>query len=104
MKNQKKAKLEAAGWRVSDASELLGLTPEENALIEMRLALSRALQNQRLNEKLTQAALAKLLGSSQSRIAKMEAADPSVSLDLLIRGLLALGSKNSDIARVISKS
>jgi DNA-binding XRE family transcriptional regulator len=104
MKNDKKAKLEAAGWKVGNVSELLGLTPEESALIEMRLALSRALQNQRLNEKLTQAALAKLLGSSQSRIAKMEAADPSVSLDLLIRGLLVLGSKNTDIAQVISQT
>src|SRR5581483_4278956 len=41
---------------------------------------------------LSQAVVAKRLGSSQSRVAKMEAGDPSVSLDLLLRALLALGA------------
>ena len=43
----------------------------------------------------------KRLGSSQSRVAKMEAADPSVSLDLLVRGLLATGASPRDIGRVL---
>jgi len=47
---------------------------------------------------------AKLIKSSQSRLAKMEGGDPSVSLDLLIRSLLALGASNRDLARAISGS
>jgi hypothetical protein len=43
------------------------------------------------------------MGSSQSRIAKMEAADSSVWLDLLIRSLLTLGATTKDIARALGR-
>ena len=101
MKKTKKDRLEAAGWKLGSAADFLDLSPEEVAFIEMKLALARNLRLRRQRRKLSQAQLAKLLNSSQSRVAKMEAADPTVSLDLLIRSLLALGANARDVARVI---
>ena len=92
MDKQKKARLEARGWRVGSAEEFLGLTPEEAAYIDLRLRLSDAVREYRKKKRLTQVQLAELLQSSQSRVAKAEAADESVSLDLLIRSPLALGA------------
>jgi predicted XRE-type DNA-binding protein len=102
MDKNKKASLEAQGWRVGSAEEFLGLTPEEAAYIELRLRLSDAVRELRKQKRLTQLQLAGLLQSSQSRVAKVEAADESVSLDLLIRSLLVLGATHQDLAKVIS--
>src|SRR5688572_4830525 len=102
MDKEKKARLEAHGWRVGTTEELLGLTPEEVAYMELRLKLSDAVREFRKRKHLTQVQLAELLESSQSRVAKVEAADESVSLDLLIRSLLALGATHQDLAKVIT--
>jgi predicted XRE-type DNA-binding protein len=102
MDKQKKARLEARGWRVGSAEEFLGLTPEEAGYIELRLKLSDAVREYRKKKRLTQVQLAELLQSSQSRVAKVEAADESVSLDLLIRSLLVLGATHRDLANVIT--
>jgi predicted XRE-type DNA-binding protein len=99
---KKKARLEAHGWRVGSAEEFLGMTPEEAAYVDLRLKLSDAVREYRKKKHLTQAQLAELLQSSQSRVAKVEAADESVSLDLLVRSLLALGATHQDLARVIA--
>jgi DNA-binding XRE family transcriptional regulator len=101
MEPRKRARLDAAGWRIGSAAELLGLRPSEAAYVEMKLALARQLRERRLQRKLSQAGLARLLGSSQSRVAKMEAGDPTVSADLLIRSLLSLGSTRRDVASAI---
>lgn len=103
MDTKKRKRLEAAGWAVSDAATFLKLTPEEAALVEMRLALSRSLRERRLAVGLTQTELAKQLGSSQSRVAKLEAGDPSVSLELLIRALLSVGATRKDVAHALSR-
>lgn len=84
------------------AEEFLGLSPEESAYIELKLALSDKLRAQRRNRHLTQAQLANMVSSSQSRIAKMEAGDPTVTIDLLIKSLLALGVSPREIGRTIS--
>jgi DNA-binding XRE family transcriptional regulator len=102
MDRAKQKRVEAAGWRVGSAAEFLGLSAEEVQLVEMRLALSAKLREVRQRRHWTQAALAKRLGSSQSRVAKMETGDPSVSLDLLVRGLLVAGASPRDIARALS--
>ena len=101
MKRAKQKKLAGRGWRVGSAAEFLGLTPEEAAFVEIKLALSDALRAQRQTAKLSQTQAARKLGSSQSRVGKMEAGDPSVSLDLLIRSLLALGATKKTVARTI---
>src|SRR5215216_759988 len=99
MSAAKRKRLRAAGWAVGSAQEFLGMSEAEAALVEIRLALSASLRERRVRAGLTQAALAKRLGSSQSRVAKMEAADPSVSLELLIRALLAAGATKRDVAQ-----
>jgi predicted XRE-type DNA-binding protein len=101
MKDQKRRKLEAAGWKVGSAADFLNLSPEERAFIEMKLALARSLKQRRQRRRLTQTYVAKLLGSSQSRVAKMEAGDVSVSIDLLVRALLALGASKGDVGKII---
>lgn len=101
MKPEKKKRLEAKGWKVGTAEEFLGLTPEEAKLVELRLLLADAVRQRRKQQHLTQTELAKLLGSSQSRIAKVEAAVDSVSLDLLIRAFLSMGASTQELAKVI---
>jgi len=99
---EKRRRLEAKGWKVGSAREFLGLTDEEAAYIDIKLRLAASLRERRQHRGLSQAELARLLKSSQSRVAKMEAGDSSVSLDLLIRSLLALGMSNRDVSRIIS--
>jgi DNA-binding XRE family transcriptional regulator len=101
MHASKKEKLQSKGWNVGNAAEFLGLSTEEEAYIELRLRLSSGLKARRVGARLTQAQLADAIGSSQSRVAKMEAGDPTVSVDLLVRSLLALGASDSDLARII---
>jgi predicted XRE-type DNA-binding protein len=102
MEPTKRQKLEAAGWKVGSAAEFLQLSPEEEAIVEIRLSLSKYLKQLRQQQQLSQHKLAENINSSQSRVAKMEASDPSVSIDLLIKSLLALGAARSDIAEAIA--
>jgi hypothetical protein len=104
MKKIKQAKLERAGWKVGSTAEFLGLTPEEAAFVELKVALADGLRELRRRRHLTQTDLARMLRSSQSRVAKMEARDPSVSLDLLVRSLLALGTTPADLAKIIRRA
>lgn len=101
MDEKKQKRLEAAGFAVGSADEFLGLTSEESAYVELKLALSQGLRERRTCSGLSQAALARRLGSSQSRVAKMEASDASVSLDLLVRALLATGADARTVAELI---
>ena len=104
MNKAKRKKLERQGWKVGSASEFLGLTTEEARFIELKLALSRWLRERREMLKLTQIDLAQRLQSSQSRIAKMEAGDRSVSLDLLVKSLLRIGASPTAIAKWIRRA
>jgi len=104
MDTKKRNRLEAKGWRVGSAEEFLGLSEEEAAYVDLKLTLSESLKKRRQRKNLTQVELAKMLKSNQSRVAKMEAGDPSVSLDLLIKSLLALGTTKRDLAGMISKT
>ncbi len=103
MDKPKQRRLEGAGWRLGTAADFLGLTEAEAGLVELKLRLSQALRARRLACGISQASLAKQLRSSQSRVAKMEAADPTVSLDLLLRGLLVMGAKPSDVAKALHR-
>ncbi|MCC7054649.1 MAG: helix-turn-helix transcriptional regulator [Gemmatimonadaceae bacterium] len=101
MRKAKQAALESQGWRVGSAAEFLELTPEEAAVVELKLRLSDALRARRTRMRLSQDAVASRLRSSQSRVAKMEAGDASVSLDLLVRALVGLGATPNDIAKAM---
>jgi len=104
MRKEKKEKLEKKGWKVGSADDFLGLTHEESTYIDLKLRLSENLRTLRKKQHMTQLQLAKRIHSSQSRVAKMEVGDPTVSLDLIIRSLLALGASNQELANSISSS
>ena len=99
---EKRKKLEAKGWKSTTAAEFLGLSTDEQQIVELRLALSDALKERRLEANLTQESFAKLLQSSQSRVAKMEAGDSSVTFDLLIRSLFKAGIDREKLAKIIA--
>lgn len=101
MDASKKAQLEKAGWKVSDTKEFLGLTEEESAYIEMKLDMASLLKAERTKAGLTQSDLAKKLQTSQPRVAKMESGDPSVTLDLIMKGLLSLQIRRSEIGQAL---
>ena len=101
MRRNKREQLEKKGWKVGTVDEFLELAPGESAYIEMKVRLSEQLRQRRQRKRLSQVEFAKLIKSSQSRVAKMEGGDPSVSLDLLIRSLLALGASRRDLGKLI---
>ena len=101
MDQAKRKRLEAKGWRFGSAADFLELSYEEAIYIELRLRLSDALKARRLAARLSQKAFAAEVGSSQSRVAKMESNDPSVSLDLLIRSLISMGVSLSELGRIM---
>ena len=97
MNKDKKQALEAAGWIVGDAEDFLELTVEERHLVELRVAVSRAVRALRERQNLTQAQVARKLKTSQPRFAKIESGASDVSLDLMFRGLFALGGSLKDL-------
>jgi predicted XRE-type DNA-binding protein len=103
MRVSKRESLEKAGWKVGNAEDFLELSAEERAFLEVKLALASALRDRRERKKLTQAQVARILGSSQPRVAMMEAADTSVSVDLLVRSLLAIGATRRDLAKALGE-
>jgi len=104
MDKAKKTRLERAGWRSGDAADFLGLAEQERAFVELKLALADYLRQVRTTNCWTQSQVARRLGSSQSRVAKMEAADASVSVDLLLKALLTLGASREEVGNVIAKA
>ena len=102
MNTSKRKRLESKGWKIGNTKEFLNLSREEAGYVELKLALSRVLQEFRRQKRLTQHELARRLKSSQSRVAKMEAGDPSVSLDLIIRSLFALGASRRNLSQMLS--
>jgi ribosome-binding protein aMBF1 (putative translation factor) len=104
MRAEKRRSLEAKGWKAGSAKDFLGLTDHEVAYIELRLKLAQGLKAKRSSRGLSQTELAKVVQSSQSRVAKMEAGDPTVSLELLVRSLLALGASSRELGQIISRA
>ena len=102
MKPDKKNRLEKAGFRVGSATELLNLTPEETTFVAMRLSLAGAVRERRASLGFSQSELARRLGSSQSRVAKIEAGESNVSFDLLVRAMLATGAKPREVGQAIA--
>jgi predicted XRE-type DNA-binding protein len=101
MNAAKKRRLAAAGWKETSVKDFLNLSDADAQYIETKLALSRRLRVFRQQRNLTQTKAATLLHTSQSRLARMEAGDPSVSLDRLVRGFFALGATREDLAEAV---
>ena len=104
MDSVRRKQLEQAGFRVGSAAEFLGLSPAEETLVELKVGLSTSLREWRTREQVSQTELARRLGSSQSRVAKMEAGDPGVSLDMLFRALLSLGANPRQLGDLIASA
>jgi len=98
----KKHKIEAKGWKVGDVDEFLGLDKADMAIVEMKVALALAIVAKRKQCHWTQLEMAKAMKSSQSRIAKIEHADPTVSMELMLRYLFTLGVTRQEVAQVLS--
>lgn len=103
MNTGKLKKLKAAGWKVGSARDFLKLSDEEAMLVELKLSLVNAVRKSRQKHGLSQIDLARRMGSSQSRVAKIETGDPSVSLDLIVRALFAAGASREDLKRALSE-
>lgn len=103
-KSARERRLATLGWRTGTVKEFLNLSDEEAAYVELKYQLARALRDERRRQRLTQANVAKLLKSSQSRVARMEAGDRSVSIDLLVRSNLRLGTKLPALFRAMRAS
>lgn len=104
MDKNKQKRLESAGWKIESAPDFLDLTPPENEYIELKLRLSKALKRRRSELKLSQEKFAKVIRSSQSRVAKMETGDSSVSIDLLVRGLIISGINSKGLSEIIGSA
>ena len=104
MDKARRKRLEAAGWKFETVEEFLSLTPDEARLIEVRLALSNALKKERKRLKLTQAQAANKLKTTQPRVSRMEAGDPSVSLEAILQYLFKLGMTNKSLGRTIASA
>jgi DNA-binding XRE family transcriptional regulator len=101
MNKTKIEQLNKKGWKTRSASEFLNLSAEEAAYVELKLSLSCYLSKKRTSKHWTQEQLAEKIHSSQSRIAKMEKGDPTVTVDLLVKSLFALGTSKNELAKVI---
>ena len=100
MNEAKRKRLEAKGWRFGSVREFLSLSEAEVGLIEVKLKLARSLRATRQKKGLGQVRVARLIGSSQSRVAKMERGDASV--DLLVRSHLALGVSGRRLGKILA--
>ncbi len=104
MRKGKRQRLEAAGWTVRSTQEFLGLTDAEAILVDIHAALAILVKEARAERRWTQTQLAQALGSSQSRVAKMEAADASVALDLMVRSLIVAGVSGARIGEAFAST
>lgn len=102
MVKKKSLKLQQHGWQVGNAADFLGLSQEESAYVELKVSLAHYLQKKRQAKHMTQNDLARLIHSSQSRVAKIEKSDSTVSIDLMVRSLLALGTSKAELAKALS--
>ena len=97
MKNDKLKRLKAAGWKIGNAEDFLQLSEEESKLVAIKWSLMCAVKKSRIKRNISQIDLAQRMKSSQSRIAKIETGDSSISLDLIVRALIATGATTRDI-------
>jgi len=104
MRKEKKVRLQKAGWTVGTVDEFLELDQAEAHLVELKLRMADWLRARRRDRRTSQITWAKRIGSSQSRVAKIEAADPGVTLDLMFRSAFASGATSREIARVVAAS
>jgi transcriptional regulator with XRE-family HTH domain len=98
----KARKVETTGGKRARASQ--GLTPSAASVNEMKDLLGDVVRKLRRKSRLSQTTLARMMGSSQPRIAKLENRDPQVSMDLQLRAIFAANpDARHDVAALIHK-
>ena len=102
LSNERKAKIRKAGFKIGTVQEFLELSDAEMMIIDMRIALGKRIRTTREKQQLTQSELAKRIRSSQPRVAKIEAGEEGVSLDLMTKAALAVGMTRKQIAKAIA--
>jgi transcriptional regulator with XRE-family HTH domain len=104
MNADRKKRLEAAGFKFGTVGELFNLSEAEELLVDVKVALAEAIRELREVRSLSQADLARLIGSGQARVSKLERSLESTSLDTLFRCMLVLGASRQDLAKTIGRS
>jgi ribosome-binding protein aMBF1 (putative translation factor) len=102
LNNKRKKELETQGWKFGGFEDFLGISDDEFEYIEIKINLSEMVREFREGKGLSQADAAEILKSSQSWLAKIETADPTVSIDMQIKSLLALGATKQEIGQKIA--
>ena len=102
MTKAKQKKLEKIGYKITDTQQFLNLSDREMAIIDLKVNLTQKLREVRKAAGITQKQLAKLMSSSQSRMAMLEGGAPDISLELICRALFALGVSSVELGRTIS--
>ncbi|MBO4435298.1 MAG: helix-turn-helix transcriptional regulator [Fibrobacter sp.] len=101
MDKAKKESLEKKGWKFGDVDEYLGLTPAEMVIVEMKAELAKALIKKRKKSGMSQTEASAKAQTSQSRYAKAEHSDSSVSLELMIKLFFSLGADKKELFKVL---
>lgn len=104
MKRAKREQLVKMGYKVADTQNFLGLSDEEIAVIDLKVSLIQKLREVRKAAGVTQRQLAKLMKSSQSRVAMLEGGSSDASLELLCKALFVLGVSSKELGKTISAS
>ncbi len=104
MDPKKRKRLASKGWTVGSAQDLLELSDEEMQIVEMKATLIAAVRIRRERKGITQAELAKKIGSSMSRISKLENGASEISFKLALRALIALGVSKKKIGETILRA
>src|ERR1700730_7479285 len=93
VKAEEKDPVEGPGVWVGGAEDFLGLTKSERVIVDFRLDLSRRIKEARERRGWSQASLARAMGTSQPRLSRIEAGYPDVTIDLMLRALVAAGGE-----------
>lgn len=102
MRKAKRERLERMGYKTTDTQKFLGLSDEEMSVIDLKISLIQKLRDARKAAGVTQKQLAKLMKSSQSRVAMLESGSSDASLELICKALFVLGVSSKELGKTIS--
>lgn len=97
-----KKALERAGWTHGSYADFLQLTPEEKMIVDMRIAATLELERQRRATRLSQAEVARRMGTRQPNVSALFRNPGGATLDTLCRALAAYGLGRREIAACLS--
>ena len=102
MNNNAQERLAATGWVETTVAEFLGLSPEEEALVDTGLLLSQLVRETRVARGWSTEQLGQKIGVSAERISELETA-PGTRFELLFQALYAMNVAPREIAATITQ-